>query len=137
MTPLTPNMLAVQIPEDAIDFELHDDKFDKPHLTYKVGMGTDDFDILRETLPPGSWSILGTAKDGVPEFECGLYADKVIIRHEVPVRHAGFLDREMFRNYQAENQYDNAFEYAKESFSSLLHSCGCGVGRWLVLNKEK
>jgi hypothetical protein len=44
MTQLTDNLYAGNVPLDATDFELHNG-----YLTYHVGHGTDNFDILRET----------------------------------------------------------------------------------------
>lgn len=66
MTPHTLNgytVLIPDIPDDAEDIELHERP--KSHITYKVGMGTDDFDILRETLPSGDWTLYRLSE--VPE----------------------------------------------------------------------
>ena len=59
MTPLphNPAITVIDLPEDAASIELHTNE-DKPYVTYHVGSGTDDYDILRETLPPGNYKLI-------------------------------------------------------------------------------
>lgn len=55
-------LLTDEIAEDGINIELHNED-GKCYLTYHTGMGTDNYDILRITLPyPGNWRILGSGK---------------------------------------------------------------------------
>lgn len=49
-------ILAVEMPNDARDIELYDIQ---NSIVYRVGQGTEDFDILREPLPEGEWQLLG------------------------------------------------------------------------------
>ncbi len=146
MTQLTPNMLAVFPPDDAYNFRI--EKAEGVSIfRYNYNYSeTDEFkgwDIQNYVLPPGSWSILGTAKDGVPEFECEGLVEKIHVE-EAPspgndwsggyhYAYVYYMSRGEYAGWQG---YAGAFRKAKQSFSSLLHSCGCGVGRWVILIKK-
>lgn len=69
-------LLAVGLTSDAQSIELHEDG--KQYLTYHTGMGTDNYDILRETLPPGSYSLISSGlSSAIKEEEAATIVDEV------------------------------------------------------------
>lgn len=118
MTQLTASMLGVQIPDRSNGFFIRNNV-----LYYEIDRWR-EIDSGGCDLPPGSWSILGTAKDGVPEFECYDIVEKRL--HPI------------FKNTLFYRVAGNAwFNNPQKAVSRYLHSCGCGVGRWVILINDK
>jgi len=82
MTQLTDELFAVEVPEDATDTELH-----VGYITYHVGIGTDNFDILRQSDSgiTGDSELIGTVSHDAIDFDCGLYInpDKLSLSKKV------------------------------------------------------
>lgn len=108
-----------EIPEGATDLELHDGS--DPHITYKVGMGTEDFDILRENILPGDWQLYRL--DEVPEELA-----EEMVGHRKGLPYVNFEKREGTKYYFDYCQpffdspdFVNPVDY-KEKFLSPVHS---------------
>ena len=129
------NCCAVKIPEDAINIELHEDKPGKPYITYDTGMGTDDYDILRETLPPGSYTLLFCTKEKVTEEQAREVVEMFVIRGAREIKIGDYTDSFVWRRYT--NKTRSYIPYCNtgiDSFNSLLRSLDM-TGNWAILKQ--
>lgn len=102
------SLIATEVPIDADDFEFHYRNYE-PYVTYKTGMGTEDFDILRMSIPKGRYEILGEVTKDKIGFDVEPYVNCIS------------ANLGLWENY---NKVPNYLEYQtkskEESFYSLL-----------------
>jgi hypothetical protein len=126
MTPLPNNHYALEVPEGADNIELHEEE--KQYITYHVGMGTEDYDILRDTLPPGSWEIVSLTS-GISEEQAKAICPRI-----------KDWSTDLYHNHTAGGRdfrdvIDSAFDTALASFRSLLTSLGMEKEYLIIVKK--
>ncbi|MBS1915681.1 MAG: hypothetical protein JST87_05350 [Bacteroidetes bacterium] len=110
-------VIAVEVPEDADKIELHaPDPFKVDfYLTYHTGMGTDDYDILRETLPYGFLEEIGLLKHLTEE-----QAAELVKIYKLPLLI-------IYKNYSPYSA--DACDTALESLNSSITAAGGDVNK--------
>jgi hypothetical protein len=116
---------AVPMPNDADNVELHQEP-GKSYLTYHTGMGTEDYDILREPLPPGEWELIGLS-DQISEGE----AEKIVERDYFDGIGYQYANYGVKRKWTFGNRYNSA----RNSLMSLLKSKG--LNRAAIIKRKK
>lgn len=120
---LPTNMLALKIPDDANIFTIFPGEFQQ-RLIYNTN--NKKYIDCKGYLPHGLWAIAGIAENAIPGFNCDAYVGNIS---------ADILGGPLYVDYANMNSF---FDNSQESFSSLLHSCGCSFGRYLILlNKNQ
>lgn len=101
-------ILFVEVPEDVENIESHGN-----YITYHTGMGTENYDILRTTLPEGTWQFITLLKDA-REDQAVNVVDSIFDKY--------YMDYENPNNNTYAPGY--TFDTALESLHSLANSLG-------------
>jgi len=129
MIHLTDSILLIEVPEDAKDF--------KNLVDIAIHWESESKGKGQYFLPKGFYTILGTIRNGKPDFDVEPYVESITVRTEVPARVEGYLDLQCYKNYMKEPQYENAFINPIHSFTSLLQSKEVDMSKhYLVIEKK-
>jgi len=114
MTHLTPNLVAVQVPEEAHEFDvIHGHP---SYLYYCTNEG--HHSGMEISLPEGSYRFLGLCTSSGPEFDAEAYVQLFAITR---------LSQYGWKDYVLSKEGFDSFTCgtAKESFLTLMQSAGC------------
>lgn len=124
--------LFCDVPKDVIDIELHNDEDGGCYFTYHTGMGTDNYDILRETLPEGNYSIVGMPLQLTEEQWKGIVET---FWNPILLEHGKFIDYS-HKTTKIYTRFDPLFDKATESGLSLIKSIGKEPETTLIILKN-
>ena len=115
MTHLTPNLVAVQVPEFFTNDGISCHRSGTPFYFYEPGFPNPPKSI---DLPEGKWKVVGLCTSSGPEFDAEAYVQLFAITR---------LSQYGWKDYVLSKEGFDSFTCgtAKESFLTLMQSAGC------------